>query len=126
MCSPDADGFLAAAQSSQKLQRYGLTSRPLEAARSVRVEALPPAVGTGRSGQWAAASWRSVLLLLNVSVCGSSPEMLELHFEKHWVLPEKITMIPQEEAALVTFRDPKGQSSLVTRSVTSGQMLRPA
>uniref|UniRef100_A0A667WYB2 Poly [ADP-ribose] polymerase n=1 Tax=Myripristis murdjan TaxID=586833 RepID=A0A667WYB2_9TELE len=33
--------------------------------------------------------------------------MLELYFEKSWTLPVKINMIPEEQAAIVTFDDPK-------------------
>uniref|UniRef100_A0A3B3HJV2 Poly [ADP-ribose] polymerase n=1 Tax=Oryzias latipes TaxID=8090 RepID=A0A3B3HJV2_ORYLA len=33
----------------QKLQKHGLTAQPLEAAKSVRVESLPPSVGSGKS-----------------------------------------------------------------------------
>lgn len=34
--------------------------------------------------------------------------MLELYFEKIWTLPDKIIMIPTEQAAIITFSDPKG------------------
>lgn len=34
--------------------------------------------------------------------------MIELWFEKNWELPEDVVMIPEEQAAIVTFRDPKG------------------
>ncbi|XP_005754884.1 poly [ADP-ribose] polymerase 14-like, partial [Pundamilia nyererei] len=33
--------------------------------------------------------------------------MLELYFEKTWTLPAKIVMIPTEQAAIITFSDPK-------------------
>ena len=36
--------------------------------------------------------------------------MLELYFEKNWALPDKINMIPDEQAAIVTFSDAKGFS----------------
>ncbi|KAG7489325.1 hypothetical protein JOB18_009228 [Solea senegalensis] len=35
-------------------------------------------------------------------------DMLELYFDKNWVLPISITMIPIEEAAIISFGDPKG------------------
>lgn len=34
--------------------------------------------------------------------------MLELYFEKNWALPDRIVMIPDEQAAIVTFKHPKG------------------
>lgn len=34
--------------------------------------------------------------------------MLELYFEKNWALPEQIVMLADEEAAIVSFSDPKG------------------
>ncbi|TMS03766.1 Poly [ADP-ribose] polymerase 14 [Larimichthys crocea] len=76
----DVEKFLTVSQSSQKLQRHGLTARLLEAAKSVRVESLPPTV---------------------------VKDMLELYFEKNWALPDSIVMIPDEQAAIVTFSDPK-------------------
>ncbi|XP_078027150.1 protein mono-ADP-ribosyltransferase PARP14-like isoform X4 [Epinephelus lanceolatus] len=79
----DVERFLG--RSSQKLQRHGLTARPLEAAESVRVESLPPTV---------------------------VEEMLELYFEKNWTLPENIVMIPSEQAAIATFSDPKVVESI--------------
>uniref|UniRef100_UPI003AADF9E6 protein mono-ADP-ribosyltransferase PARP14-like n=1 Tax=Centroberyx gerrardi TaxID=166262 RepID=UPI003AADF9E6 len=82
----DVERFLTVSQSSMKLQRHGLTARLLEAAKSVRVESLPPTV---------------------------VKEMLELFFEKSWVLPVNIIMIPVEQAATVTFDDPE-----VVRSIS--------
>lgn len=43
----DVQRFIAASQTSTKMQRLGLTARPLEAPRSVRVESLPPTVVKG-------------------------------------------------------------------------------
>uniref|UniRef100_UPI003AAA2BFC protein mono-ADP-ribosyltransferase PARP14-like n=1 Tax=Centroberyx gerrardi TaxID=166262 RepID=UPI003AAA2BFC len=82
----DVERFLTVSQSSMKLQRHGLTARLLEAAKSVRVDSLPPTV---------------------------VKEMLELFFEKSWVLPVNIIMIPEEQAATVTFDDPE-----VVRSIS--------
>ncbi|XP_071380642.1 protein mono-ADP-ribosyltransferase PARP14-like [Centroberyx affinis] len=82
----DVERFLTVSQSSMKLQKHGLTARLLEAAKSVRVESLPPTV---------------------------VKEMLELFFEKSWVLPVNIIMIPEEQAATVTFDDPE-----VVRSIS--------
>lgn len=42
------------------------------------------------------------------NVSASSPDFLQLYFEKNWVLPEDVLMIPDEQAAVVTFCDPKG------------------
>ncbi|KAM9360379.1 protein mono-ADP-ribosyltransferase PARP14-like [Symphorus nematophorus] len=81
----DVEKFLTVSQSSQRLQRHGLTARPLEAAKSIQVENLP----------------------LNVV-----KDMLELYFEKNWALPDSITMIPNEQAAIVTFSDPKVVKSI--------------
>ncbi|XP_070760235.1 protein mono-ADP-ribosyltransferase PARP14-like isoform X2 [Enoplosus armatus] len=84
----DAEKFLAAGQSSQKLQRHGLTARPLEATKSVRVESLPPTV---------------------------VKDILELYFEKSWALPDQVVMIPSEQAAIVTFSDHKVVESICTK-----------
>ncbi|XP_029295286.1 protein mono-ADP-ribosyltransferase PARP14-like isoform X2 [Cottoperca gobio] len=73
----DVEKFLTA---SLKLQRHGLTARPLEAAESVRVESLPLTV---------------------------VKDLLELYFEKNWALPDNIVMIPFEQAAIVTFNNAK-------------------
>lgn len=43
--------------------------------------------------------------------------MLELYFEKDWALPDNIVMIPTEQAAIVTFSDPKGFSFNFTTEV---------
>ncbi|XP_032372441.1 protein mono-ADP-ribosyltransferase PARP14 isoform X1 [Etheostoma spectabile] len=76
----DVEKFLSVSESTQKLQKRGLSARPLEAAESVRVESLPPTV---------------------------VKDMLELYFEKSWALPENIVMIPSEQAAIATFNNPK-------------------
>ncbi|XP_073321468.1 protein mono-ADP-ribosyltransferase PARP14-like isoform X2 [Pagrus major] len=84
----DVEKFLTVGQSSQKLQKQGLTARPLEAAESVRVESLPPTV---------------------------VKDMLELYFEKNWALPDRIMMIPEEQAAIVTFKHPKVVENICTK-----------
>lgn len=38
-------------------------------------------------------------------------DMLELYFEKNWALPEQIVMVADEEAAIVSFSEPKGIAS---------------
>ncbi|XP_067429769.1 protein mono-ADP-ribosyltransferase PARP14-like isoform X1 [Thunnus thynnus] len=81
----DVEKFLTVSQNSQKLEKHELTARPLEAAKSVRVESLPPTV---------------------------VKDLLELYFEKNWSLPDHITMIPDEQAAIVTFNDPKVVESI--------------
>ncbi|XP_026178055.1 protein mono-ADP-ribosyltransferase PARP14-like isoform X2 [Mastacembelus armatus] len=81
----DALRFLSLSETSPKLQKYGLTARLLEAAKSVRVENLPPTV---------------------------VKDLLELYFEKSWALPDKIVLIPEEQAAIVTFSDPKVVESI--------------
>lgn len=37
--------------------------------------------------------------------------MLDLYFEKNWIQPDKIVMIPNEQAAVLSFTDPKGFST---------------
>ncbi|XP_076747409.1 protein mono-ADP-ribosyltransferase PARP14 isoform X3 [Maylandia zebra] len=75
----DVERFLSVSQSSTKMKKQGLTARPLEAATNIRVESLPPTV---------------------------VKDMLELYFE-NWNLPDNIIMIPAEQAAIITFSDPK-------------------
>ncbi|XP_063346007.1 protein mono-ADP-ribosyltransferase PARP14-like isoform X2 [Pelmatolapia mariae] len=76
----DVERFLSVSQTSTKMKKQGLTARPLEAATNIRVESLPPTV---------------------------VEDMLELYFEKTWTLPDKIRMIRTEQAAIITFGDPK-------------------
>lgn len=45
------------------------------------------------------------------------PEILELYFDKCWALPDKIVMIADEQAAIVTFSDPTGLSFLYSWSL---------
>ncbi|XP_029915316.1 protein mono-ADP-ribosyltransferase PARP14-like isoform X2 [Myripristis murdjan] len=84
----DVERFLTASKNNVKLQKFEITARPLEEAKSVRVENLAPAV---------------------------IREMLELYFEKSWTLPVKINMIPEEQAAIVTFDDPKVVGSITKK-----------
>ncbi|XP_026198211.1 protein mono-ADP-ribosyltransferase PARP14-like [Anabas testudineus] len=81
----DVERFLTGSQTSTKMQKYGLTARLLEAATSVRVENLPPS---------------------------AVKELLELYFDKNWAVPDKIIMIPDEQAAIATFNDPKVVKSI--------------
>ncbi|KAF3695309.1 Poly [ADP-ribose] polymerase 14 [Channa argus] len=76
----DVERFLTVSQTNKNIQKYGLTARALEAPKSVRVESLPPT---------------------------AVKDLLELYFEKSWSLPDNIIMIPDEQAAIVTFSDPK-------------------
>ncbi|KAM4615976.1 protein mono-ADP-ribosyltransferase PARP14-like isoform 2-T2 [Polymixia lowei] len=80
----DVERFLAVSQDNVKLQRHGLSIRLLEAAQCVRVETLPHSVVR---------------------------EMLELYFER-WAEPVNITMIPEEQAAIITFDDPQVVGSI--------------
>ncbi|XP_040897571.1 protein mono-ADP-ribosyltransferase PARP14-like isoform X2 [Toxotes jaculatrix] len=84
----DAERFLAVSQTSRKMQKHGLTARPLQAAKSIRVENLPPTV---------------------------VKDLLELYFEKTWTQPDDVAMIPDEQAAIVTFSDPKVVKSISTK-----------
>uniref|UniRef100_A0A3P9H6L6 Poly [ADP-ribose] polymerase n=1 Tax=Oryzias latipes TaxID=8090 RepID=A0A3P9H6L6_ORYLA len=75
------------------LQKHGLTARLPEPAKSVRVE----------------------------SVSDFYLDMLDLWFEKNWVSPNNIIMIPEEQAAIVSFDDPKVVQSICR---TVNHMLR--
>ncbi|KAI4893217.1 hypothetical protein NFI96_030863 [Prochilodus magdalenae] len=72
-----AEKFLTESTTNKKVQQYGITSRPLENTRSIKVESLP---------------------------AQGSTELLELYFEKWGGAVEKITMIPEEQAAIVTLQ----------------------
>jgi len=43
----EVDKFISVGQNSLKMQKHGLTVRPLEAAKSIRKESLPPTVVKG-------------------------------------------------------------------------------
>ncbi|MEQ2174804.1 hypothetical protein GOODEAATRI_011553 [Goodea atripinnis] len=72
------------------MKKLGLTARPLGAAKSIRMECLPPTV---------------------------VKDMIELWFEKNWELPEDVVMIPEEQAAIASFRDPKVVESICIKEV---------
>ncbi|XP_029365480.1 protein mono-ADP-ribosyltransferase PARP14-like [Echeneis naucrates] len=76
----DAEKFVTASRSSRKMQKHGLTARPLEAATSLRVENLPSA---------------------------AVKDILDLYFEKNWTEPDRVVMVPNEQAAIVTFSHSK-------------------
>ncbi|XP_030579267.1 protein mono-ADP-ribosyltransferase PARP14-like [Archocentrus centrarchus] len=76
----DVEKFVSVSQTSTKMKKRGLTARPLEVATNIRVESLPSTV---------------------------LKDMLEMYFEKTWTLPDNIIMIPTEQAAIITFSDPK-------------------
>ncbi|XP_027872328.1 protein mono-ADP-ribosyltransferase PARP14-like [Xiphophorus couchianus] len=84
----DVEKFISVSQKNSKVKKLGLTVRPLGAAKSVRMESLPPSV---------------------------LKDMIELWFEKNWELPEDVVMIPEEQAAIVTFRDPKVVQSICVK-----------
>jgi len=42
--------------------------------------------------------------------CLCLSDMLELYFEKQWEVPEDVVLIPDEQAAVVSFRSPKGST----------------
>ncbi|XP_035999477.1 protein mono-ADP-ribosyltransferase PARP14 [Fundulus heteroclitus] len=84
----DVEKFVSVSQTNSKMKKLGLTARPLEAAKSIRMESLPPTV---------------------------VKDMIELWFEKHWELPEDVVMIPEEQAAIVTFMDPKVVTSVCVK-----------
>ncbi|XP_066507279.1 protein mono-ADP-ribosyltransferase PARP14-like [Hoplias malabaricus] len=72
-----AEKFLRESQSNKKFQHYGLISRALEKSRCVKVENVPSQTPT---------------------------DLLQLYFEKWGGTVEKVTMIPEEEAAIITFK----------------------
>ncbi|XP_043967027.1 protein mono-ADP-ribosyltransferase PARP14-like [Gambusia affinis] len=84
----DVEKFISVSQKNSKMKKHGLTARPLGAAKSVRMESLPPSV---------------------------LKDMIELWFERNWELPEDVVMIPEEQAAIVTFRDPKVVQSICVK-----------
>ncbi|KAI4878324.1 hypothetical protein NFI96_031569 [Prochilodus magdalenae] len=72
-----AEKFLTESTTNKKFQQHSITSRPLENTRSIKVESLP---------------------------AQGSTDLLELYFEKWGGAVEKITMIPEEQAAIVTLQ----------------------
>lgn len=84
----DVEKFMSVSKSSNKLQKRGLSTRPLEAATRVRVEMIPPTV---------------------------VKDLLDLYFEKSWTSPTSITMIPEEQAAIVAFSDPEVVDSICVK-----------
>ncbi|KAM6970013.1 protein mono-ADP-ribosyltransferase PARP14-like [Aplochiton taeniatus] len=87
--SNDVDRLLIASQSHKKFKQHGLTAQELERPKRLRVENLPNTVGG---------------------------EMLELYFEKVGGQPKNVTMIPEEQAAVITFEDPKIVEALLKRN----------
>ncbi|XP_053727673.1 protein mono-ADP-ribosyltransferase PARP14-like isoform X3 [Synchiropus splendidus] len=76
----DTLSFISKSEKSKKLEKRRVTAWPLGAAKSIRVENLPPT---------------------------ASHDILELFFEKSLAGPEEITLIPEEQAAVLTFSDSK-------------------
>ncbi|XP_020792036.2 LOW QUALITY PROTEIN: protein mono-ADP-ribosyltransferase PARP14-like [Boleophthalmus pectinirostris] len=85
----DAEKFMSLSQSSSKLSKRGLTATLLEPATNVRVENLPPAV---------------------------VKDMLDLYFEKKWEAPDDIQMVPEEQAAVLSFSDPTVVKDICSQS----------
>ncbi|XP_041855414.1 protein mono-ADP-ribosyltransferase PARP14-like isoform X2 [Melanotaenia boesemani] len=84
----DVEKFVSVSQTNSKMQKHRLTARPLEAAKSVRMESLPPTV---------------------------VKDMLEMWFEKNWAPPDDVIMIPEEQAAIVSFSDPTVVAKICTK-----------
>ncbi|KAM9810565.1 protein mono-ADP-ribosyltransferase PARP14-like [Neosynchiropus ocellatus] len=76
----DTLSFISKSEKSKKLEKRRVTAWPLGAAKSIRVENLPPS---------------------------ASHDILELFFEKSLTCPDVITLIPEEQAAVLTFSDSK-------------------
>ncbi|XP_036451403.1 protein mono-ADP-ribosyltransferase PARP14-like [Colossoma macropomum] len=89
-----AEKFFMESKSSKKFQQYGLIGRPLEKSRSVKMENLP--------GQ-------------------TSTDLLELYFEKWGGAVETITMIPDEQAAIVTFQNEEGIKRILEKDHRIGR-----
>uniref|UniRef100_A0A3B4D6N2 PAR14-like first RRM domain-containing protein n=1 Tax=Pygocentrus nattereri TaxID=42514 RepID=A0A3B4D6N2_PYGNA len=77
-----AEKFLVESRSHKKFQQYGVRGRALEKSGSVKVESLHGEV---------------------------SADLLEVYFEKCTGLVENVTMIPEEQAAIVTFHSEEGK-----------------
>ncbi|XP_015250570.1 PREDICTED: poly [ADP-ribose] polymerase 14 [Cyprinodon variegatus] len=84
----DVEKFISSSQTSSKMKKNGLKARPLGAAKSIRMERIPSNV---------------------------LKDMIELWFEKNWELPQDVVMIPEEQAAIVTFKDPKVVKSICVK-----------
>ncbi|KAM9392684.1 protein mono-ADP-ribosyltransferase PARP14-like isoform 2-T2 [Pholidichthys leucotaenia] len=87
--SADLEQFLSVGPTHPKIKKHGLSVQLLEEAKSIRVEELPPTV---------------------------VKDMLEMYFEKSWALPDDIIMIPDEQAAIITFKDSKAVKSICMKN----------
>ncbi|KAJ8342172.1 hypothetical protein SKAU_G00321000 [Synaphobranchus kaupii] len=88
---PSAERFLSKCSGHSRFQQYQLQGRVLEPTCSVRVENLPPQ---------------------------AVEELLELYFENERQGGGRvagITMIPEEQAAIITFQDPKVAENVLQR-----------
>ncbi|XP_033829096.1 protein mono-ADP-ribosyltransferase PARP14-like [Periophthalmus magnuspinnatus] len=85
----DTEKFMTLSQSNSRLHKQGLTATLLDPATKVRVENLPPNVVR---------------------------DMLDLYFEKNWVAPDDIMMVPEEQAAVLSFSDPTVVKDICSRS----------
>ncbi|XP_036404127.1 protein mono-ADP-ribosyltransferase PARP14-like [Megalops cyprinoides] len=79
----DAARFLRECGNNRRFVQYGLRARAMEQSRSMRVENLPP---------------------------HTTKDLLELYFEREkngGGAVDAITMVPEEQAAIISFKDPK-------------------
>ncbi|KAL6472150.1 hypothetical protein MHYP_G00183380, partial [Metynnis hypsauchen] len=89
-----AEKFLVESMGNKKFHQYGLMGRALEKSRSVKAENLP--------GQ-------------------TSPELLELYFEKWGGAVEAITMVLEEQAAIITFCKQQDAEKVLGKDLSIGK-----
>lgn len=87
--SLDVERFLTDTKSHKKFQPPGPVVRVLERCQSVRVESMTPAV---------------------------VKDMLEIYFDRWGGTVEDVIMIPEEQAAIVTFKQPEGMTCWVNEN----------
>lgn len=92
----DADVFINESRTSRKFQQKGITVRELEHSRSIKVENLPPQ---------------------------HSVEVFELYFEKWGGDVEKISILTEEQAAIVTFKEQEGKNLVLSKGVLISVLL---
>lgn len=78
--------FLSKCSSNKMFKKNKLSARPLEVTNSVRVDRIPPSVST---------------------------HFLQLYFEREGKADvEEVKQLEDEDSALITFRNPKGNGPL--------------
>ncbi|XP_007231225.3 protein mono-ADP-ribosyltransferase PARP14 [Astyanax mexicanus] len=90
-----SEKFLMESRNNKKFQQYGIVGRALENSRRIKVESLPNQA--------------------------SNKDLLELYFEKWGGAVETITMIPEEQSAIVTFHSHDGVQKVLGKEHNVGQ-----